>query len=133
MNGSRRLTLYHFAFSFAVFLAAIALGAWQMFMRSPLPAPLDDPALYYESLTLHGTIMAYAFPTFFAMGFGYAIAATTLDRPLIGRTAAWIGFVICAVGALMAVITILAGKATSSTPSIHRFSPTPGITWVPSS
>jgi cytochrome c oxidase subunit I len=112
VNGSRRLTLYHFALSFAVFFVAIVLGAWQMLMRSPLPAPLDNSALYYESVTLHGTIMAYAFPTFFAMGFGYAIAATTLDRPLTGRTAAWIAFVICAVGTLMAVVTILAGKAS---------------------
>ena len=104
--------LYHFALSLAVFLLAIVLGAWQMLMRSPLPAPLDDSALYYESVTLHGTIMAYAFPTFFAMGFGYAVAATTLDRPLIGRTVAWIGFVICAAGTLMAVITILGGKAS---------------------
>jgi len=50
------------------FLAAVALGAWQMLMRSPLPAPLDDPCLLHL-VTLHGTAMAYVVTTFFAMGF----------------------------------------------------------------
>jgi cytochrome c oxidase subunit 1 len=95
-----------------VFLPAVLLGAWQMLVRSPLPAPLDDPNAYYTSVTLHGTAMAYVITTFFAMGFGYAVTATSLGRPIIGVTAAWIGFVICLVGTLMAVATILAGRAS---------------------
>jgi cytochrome c oxidase subunit 1 len=83
-----------------------------MLMRSPLPAPLDDPDAYYASVTLHGTAMAYVVTTFFAMGFGYAIAATSLGRPVCGVAAAWIGFVICLVGTVMAVVTVLAGKAS---------------------
>lgn len=71
------------------------MGAWQMLMRSPLPAPLDDPDTYYASVTLHGTVMAYVLSTFFAMGFGYAIAATTLGRPIRGMGAAWACFAIC--------------------------------------
>ena len=52
-------------------------------MRSPLPAPLDDSSLYYAlTVTLHGTAMAYVVTTFFTMGFGYAIAATSLGRPI---------------------------------------------------
>ena len=43
MHNSSRLALYHFWIAFAVFLPAVLLGAWQMLMRSPLPAPLDDP------------------------------------------------------------------------------------------
>ena len=73
MNGSKRLALFHYWVAFAAFLPAIVLGAWQMLMRSPFPAPLDDSALYYASVTLHGTVMAYVVTTFFAMGFGYAI------------------------------------------------------------
>ena len=112
MYNSRRLALYHYWVAFAVFLPAAMLGAWQMLMRSPLPAPLDDPNAYYASVTLHGTAMAYGVTTFFAMGFGYAVAATSLGRPIRGATAAWIGFGICLTGTLMAVAAILSGRAS---------------------
>ena len=57
MQNSSRLALYHYWVAFGVFLPAVVLGAWQMLMRSPLPAPLDDPNAYYTSVTLHGTAM----------------------------------------------------------------------------
>jgi cytochrome c oxidase subunit 1 len=110
--NSRWLALAHYWVAFAVFMLAAIMGAWQMLMRSPLPAPLDDPNLYYASVTLHGTAMAYVVTTFFAMGFGYAVAATSLARPLRGATAAWIGFAICLIGTLMAVAAILSGRAS---------------------
>jgi cytochrome c oxidase subunit 1 len=112
VHHSRRLALYHYWVAFAVFLPAVLLGAWQMLMRSPLPAPLDDTAAYYASVTLHGTAMAYVVTTFFIMGFGYAVAATSLGRPIRGAMAAWVGFVICLLGALMAVAAILSGQAS---------------------
>ena len=112
MNHSKGLAILHYWVAFATFLVAVPLGAWQMLMRSPLPAPLDDSALYYGSVTLHGTAMAYVVTTFFAMGFGYAVAATSLGRPIRGMTAAWIGFAICLVGTLMAVGAILSGHAS---------------------
>ena len=83
-----------------------------MLMRSPLPTPFDHPDAYYASVTLHGTVMAYVLTTFFAMGFGYAVAATSLGRPIRGAAAAWIGFVICLIGAVMAAGTVLAGRAS---------------------
>jgi cytochrome c oxidase subunit I len=110
--NSRWLALAHYWVAFAVFMLAAIMGAWQMLMRSPLPAPLDDPNLYYASVTLHGTAMAYVVTTFFAMGFGYAVAATSLARPIRGATAAWIGFAICLIGTLMAVAAILSGRAS---------------------
>ena len=113
MQHSSRLALWHYWVAFAVFLPAVLLGAWQMLMRSPLPAPLDDSAAYYASVTLHGTAMAYVVTTFFIMGFGYAVAATSLGRPVRGMTAAWIGFAICLLGTLMAVIAILSGQASA--------------------
>jgi cytochrome c oxidase subunit 1 len=112
VQNSSRLALYHYWVAFAVFLPAVVLGAWQMLMRSPLPAPLDDPNAYYISVTLHGTAMAYVVTTFFAMGFGYAVTATSLGRPIRGTTAAWIGFGICLIGTLMAVVIVLSGRAT---------------------
>jgi cytochrome c oxidase subunit 1 len=110
--NSRRLAICHYWVAFAAFLPAVLLGAWQMLMRSPLPAPLDDPDAYYASVTLHGTAMAYVVTTFFTMGFGYAVATTSLGRPIRGTAAAWIGFVICLIGTAMAVVTVVAGRAS---------------------
>jgi cytochrome c oxidase subunit 1 len=112
VRHSSRLALFHYWVAFAAFLPAVLLGAWQMLVRSPLPAPLDDSGAYYASVTLHGTAMAYVVTTFFTMGFGYAVAATSLGRPIRGAAAAWIGFVICLVGTVMAVATILSGRAS---------------------
>ncbi|MBV8458450.1 MAG: cbb3-type cytochrome c oxidase subunit I, partial [Acetobacteraceae bacterium] len=112
MQQSERLARYHFWVAFGLFVPAVLLGAWQMLRRSPLPAPLDDPGVYYASVTLHGTVMAYVVTTFFAMGFGYAVAATALGRPIQGMKAAWIGFAICLTGTLMAAATVLCGKAS---------------------
>lgn len=112
MHGANRLALYHFWVALGLFFPAVILGAWQMLERSPLPAPVDDPSAYYASVTLHGTVMAYVLTTFFAMGFGYAVATTSLNRPLRGTSAAWIGFAICFVGTLMAAGAILSGHAS---------------------
>ena len=112
MYKSRRLALYHCWVAFALFLPAVVLGAWQMLMRSPLPPPLQDPNAYYLSVTLHGTVMAYVVTTFFAMGFGYAVTATSLGRPIRGAWAAWVGFAICLTGTVMAAAAVLAGKSS---------------------
>jgi cytochrome c oxidase subunit I len=109
---AKRLAICHYWVAFAAFLPAVLLGAWQMLIRSPLPAPLDDPDAYYASVTLHGTTMAYVVTTFFTMGFGYAVTATSLGRPIRGATAAWVGFVICTIGTVMAAATVIAGKAS---------------------
>jgi cytochrome c oxidase subunit 1 len=112
VQNSSRLALYHYWVAFATFLPAVVLGAWQMLVRSPLPAPLDDPNAYYASVTLHGSVMAYVVTTFFAMGFGYAVTATSLERPVRGVAAAWIGFVICLIGTVMVAVIVLAVRAS---------------------
>ena len=112
MQNSSRLALYHYWVAFGTFLPAVVLGAWQMVIRSPLPAPLDDPNAYYASVTLHGSVMAYVVTTFFAMGFGYAVTATSLGRPVRGGAAAWIGFAICLIGTVMVAVIVLAGRAS---------------------
>ncbi|HEX3996220.1 MAG TPA: cbb3-type cytochrome c oxidase subunit I [Acetobacteraceae bacterium] len=112
MHHSRRLALYHFWVAFATFLPAILLGAWQMLSRSPMVPPIENPGNYYESVTLHGTAMAYVVTTFFAMGFGYAVTATSLGRPIRGMAAAWAGFWVCLAGTAMAVAAIVSGEAS---------------------
>ncbi|MBV8803593.1 MAG: cbb3-type cytochrome c oxidase subunit I, partial [Sinobacteraceae bacterium] len=111
-DNSKKLALYHYWVAFGLFLPAVLLGAWQMLMRSPLPVPVDNPDAYYASVTLHGSIMAYVLTTFFAMGFGYAVTSTSLGRPIRWAAAAWVGFAICLVGALMAALAILSGHAS---------------------
>jgi cytochrome c oxidase subunit I len=110
--NSRRLILAHFWVAFAVFGVALVLGAWQMFVRSPLQTWLSDPEWYYRSVTAHGTIMGYVFPTLVAMGFGYAISESSLAQPLIGRRWAWAGFGLVLIGAVMAITPVSLGLAS---------------------
>ena len=112
MLTSRRLILAHFWLAFAVFGGAIVLGAWQMFIRSPLHIWISDPEWYYRSVTAHGTIMGYVFPTLIAMGFGYAISETSLGQPLVGRRWAWAGFALVLIGAVTAITPVALGRAT---------------------
>jgi cytochrome c oxidase subunit 1 len=109
---ARRLVLAHFWVAFVAFLGAIFLGEWQMFMRSPLSAWINNPEHYYRSVTAHGTVMAYVLPTLVAMGFGYAISELALKRPLIGLRWAWTGFWLVIVGTAMAAITVALGTAS---------------------
>ena len=112
MLVNRKLILAHFWLAFAVFALALVLGAWQMFIRSPLGDWLSDPELYYRSLTAHGTVMGYVFPTLVAMGFGYAISESALGQPLVGARWAWTGFWLIVVGAITAMIPVALGRAS---------------------
>ena len=109
---ARRLVLAHFWVAFAAFAVAVLLGAWQMYVRSPLSPWIQDPELYYRSVTAHGTVMAYVLPTLVAMGFGYAIVELALKRPLIGLRWAWAGFALVVAGTLMASLPMALGRAS---------------------
>ena len=112
MLTSKRLILVHFWLAFSLFGVALLLGAWQMFIRSPLHTWITNPEWYYRSLTAHGTVMAYVLPTLVAMGFGYAISESALEQPLIGRKWAWLGFWLVAVGAVTAMVPVALGLAS---------------------
>jgi cytochrome c oxidase subunit I len=109
---SNRLIVAHFWLAFAGFGLALLLGAWQMFVRSPLAGWIGDPELYYRSVTAHGTTMAYVFPTLIAMGFGYAVTEAALQRRMIGSHYAWAGFALVAVGTVTATVPIALGLDT---------------------
>jgi cytochrome c oxidase subunit 1 len=109
---NRRLILAHFWLAFIVFGLALVLGAWQMFVRSPLHTWLSNPEWYYRSLTAHGTAMGYVFPTLVAMGFGYAISESSLQQRLIGLRWAWAGLGMLAIGAVMAMVPVALGRAS---------------------
>jgi len=109
---NRKLILAHFWLAFGAFGFALMLGAWQMFIRSPLHNWLSDPEWYYRSLTAHGTVMAYVFPTLVAMGFGYAISESALEQRLVGVRWAWAGFWLIVAGGIMAMVPVALGRAS---------------------
>jgi cytochrome c oxidase subunit 1 len=110
--ANKKLILAHFWLAFAVFGIALCLGAWQMFVRSPLYVWISDPEWYYRSLTAHGTVMGYVFPTLVAMGFGYAITESALGQRLVGLRWAWAGFWLIVAGAIMAMVPVGLGRAS---------------------
>lgn len=112
MLKNKRLILAHFWLAFGVFGAALLLGAWQMFIRSPLASWIGNPEWYYRSVTAHGTVMGYVFPTLIAMGFGYAITESALKTALIGVRWAWAGIWLIVIGSIMAMIPVSAGLAS---------------------
>ncbi|MEW6098066.1 MAG: cbb3-type cytochrome c oxidase subunit I [Pseudomonadota bacterium] len=109
---AKKLVLAHFWVAFVAFLAAIVLGEWQMFVRSPLAQWVNNPEHYYRSVTAHGTVMAYVLPTLVAMGFGYAICELALKQPLIGVRWAWAGFWLVVLGTALAGTTTALGKSS---------------------
>jgi cytochrome c oxidase subunit I len=109
---NKKLILAHFWLAFAVFGLALCLGAWQMFVRSPLYVWISDPEWYYRSVTAHGTVMGYVFPTLVAMGFGYAITESALEQRLVGLRWAWAGFWLIVAGAIMAMVPVALGRAS---------------------
>ena len=112
MLNSRRLVLAHFWFAFVGFGGALLLGAWQMFVRSPLHAWIGDPELYYRSVTAHGTTMGYVFPTLIAMGYGYLVTELSL-KPTADRAALGLGWpALVAVGTMMAFVPVAMGLAS---------------------
>lgn len=112
MIRANKLVLAHIWVAFAAFAAAILLGAWQMWVRSPFAAPLSTPENYYASVTAHGSIMGYVLTTFFIMGFGYFVAETSLNRPIPGQRYAWIAYVAALLGTVLVAATVFTGRAT---------------------
>jgi len=104
--------LAHFWVAFVAFFGALVLGAWQMYIRSPLATWVNNPEHYYRSVTAHGTVMAYVLPTLVAMGFGYAVTELALKKRLIGIAWAWAGFWLVMAGTVMAAVTMALGKAS---------------------
>jgi cytochrome c oxidase subunit 1 len=109
---NRRLILAHLWVAFLVFAVSTLLGVWQMWERSPLSAPQDIPARYYQSVTAHGVAMGYLLTTFFIMGFGYFVAETSLKAELPARRWAWAAYAISMAGAVMTALSVASGQAS---------------------
>jgi cytochrome c oxidase subunit 1 len=106
----RRLALAHVWVAFGLFGAGLLLGLLQMLMRYQiLPA---SAAGYYASVTLHGVIQAFVLTTFFIVGFGYYVSATSLDRPVRWPALAWAGWITMLAGTLLAAASIVSGRSS---------------------
>ena len=116
MYRSQRLILFHLWAAFAAFIPAICLGAFQMLARSPW-LEVHDPRVYYDSVTAHGSFFGYIFPTFLAMGFGYAVCANSLAQRIVGKSFAWLGFILITVGSMAELTPVLLGKS----PTLYTF------------
>src|SRR5260370_19112106 len=116
VRSVERLCLAHFWVAFAAFLVASLLGAWQMWVRSPLGANIGTPSQYFLSVTAHGVAMAYVLTTFFIMGFGYFVAVTALARPLPGKPWSWGAFWLAITGVVMAGLPVLTCQASGPFP-----------------
>jgi cytochrome c oxidase subunit 1 len=110
--NDKRLVLAHLWLSFALFVCALFLGFWQFWFRSPIPPGFGTPTEYYISVTAHGTIIAFAFTTLFAMGFGYAVTALTTRTALRWRTGAWLALALTCIGLALLLVAIISGRAT---------------------
>ncbi|HZX30014.1 MAG TPA: cbb3-type cytochrome c oxidase subunit I [Rhodocyclaceae bacterium] len=111
-EDTRRLVLAHFWLGFAAFAVAALLGEWQMYVRAPGHGWIDNPELYYRSVTAHGSAMGYVLPTLIAMGFGYAIVELALKQRLIGVRWAWAGFGLVVLGVVTAMAPVSLGLAS---------------------
>ena len=118
MHGAAPLVLAHLWTAFALFVPAILLGAWQMWVRSPW-GHTSTPDVYYSSVTAHGSFFGYVFPTLMEMGFGYACCAVGLARPIRGKGWAWLGLLLVIVGSTALFVAVISGNA----PVLYTFYP----------
>ncbi len=106
------LSLSCFWVAFIAFLAAAAMGVYQVAERSGLFPHLESPLLYFTSVSTHGVLMAFVLTTFVVMGFGYYTATTSLKQPLWSKGFAWFGFWLALLGVLMAAYALLTAQAS---------------------
>ncbi len=104
------LTLAHIWVAFGLFAVATLLGLYQLLERDEVVR--TSAAGYYGSTTLHGVIQAFVLTTFFILGFGYFVTATSLRRSIRWPRLAWAGFAVMLAGSVVAALSIISGRAT---------------------
>jgi len=105
-----RLSLFHIWVGFGLFGVASLLGLYQLLERNGLVP--TSAATYYQSMTLHGVVMAFVLTTFFIVGYGYFVTVTSLGRPIPWRRLPWLGFATMLAGTLVAALAIASGTST---------------------
>lgn len=104
------LALAHMWVAFSLFAVGTLLGLYQLLERAGMvPA---SARTYYGSMTLHGVVEAFVLTTFFIVGFGYFVTATSLGRAVRWPRLAWIGFGTMLLGTVVAALSIVSGNAS---------------------
>ena len=111
-HATRKLALSHLWVAFAAFIVACFMGEYQVLERSGFIPALDSAPVYFASVSTHGVLMAFVLTTFFIMGFGYVIAASSLKQPIWNTRLAWGGFGLALFGVVLAAVPLLTGKAS---------------------
>ncbi|MCF8006758.1 MAG: b(o/a)3-type cytochrome-c oxidase subunit 1 [Methylovulum sp.] len=111
-TAERKLILCHLWVAFAAFIVACFMGEYQVLERSGLLPILESPSVYFASVSTHGVLMAFVLTTFFIMGFGYAIASSSLKQPIWNKPLAWGAFWLALFGVVLAAVPLLSGKAS---------------------
>jgi len=111
-SKSSGLSLAHMWVAFASFAVAALLGLYQTIERIDLIPGLKSPELYFASVSTHGVLMGFVLTTFFAVGFGYYTATTSLKQDIWSKPLAWFGFWLSLSGVLMAAAPLLTGNAS---------------------
>ncbi len=111
-SKSTGLSLAHMWVAFASFAVAALLGLYQTLVRIDLIPELHSPELYFGSVSTHGVLMGFVLTTFFAVGFGYYTATTSLKQDIWNKPLAWFGFWLSLSGVLMAAVPLLTGNAS---------------------
>lgn len=109
---TKKLAFSHLWVAFGAFLLACFMGEFQVLERSGFISALESPAVYFASVSTHGVLMAFVLTTFFIMGFGYVVAATSLKQAIWNPHWAWTGFGVSLFGTVLAAIPLLTGKAS---------------------
>ena len=110
--GLKKVILFEITFPMVLLILGIGTGLLQVLFRAGIIRSQSFLGInYYQGLTLHGTINAIVFTTFFAVAFGHAIIRFYTGKPLLAG-AAWWSLILMTGGTLMAAVPMLAGKAS---------------------
>lgn len=111
-SGLRRLILIEVVFPMVLLIFGIYHGLMQVLFRAGVIRRASFLGIeYYQGLTLHGTINAIVFTTFFEVAFGYAVVRYHLGKGFHMGTA-WISCALMLVGTLLAAIPMFTGHAS---------------------
>ncbi len=111
-NGLRNVILAELVFPTVLLTFGIYHGLMQVLYRSGIIQKQAVAGIeYYQGLTLHGTINAIVFTTFFAVAFGHVLVRYYLEKE-ISIKAATSSLALMLGGTLLAAWTMFAGQAS---------------------
>lgn len=110
--GLRKIILIEIVFPMILLIIGITTGLLQVLYRAGVIRAQSFLGIeYYQGLTLHGTINAIVFTTFFAVAFGHAVIRFYTGKPQ-HLPSAWLSLILMVVGTLMAAVPMLTGSAS---------------------